>query len=90
MRSFLPTNWYQEPKVILVFKDVLCGVKKKEIMGNGMYPWQMAKFTKENYENWCICMKAVLGAHDVWEIMEKGLEVPENEANLNEVLKPKE
>ena len=50
-----------------------------------MYPWQMPKFTKENYENWCICMKAVLGAHDVWEIMEKGLEVPENEANLNEV-----
>ena len=50
-----------------------------------MYPWQMAKFTKKIYENWCICMKAVLGAYDVWKIMKKGLEVPENEANLNEV-----
>ncbi|XP_074364522.1 uncharacterized protein LOC141705498 [Apium graveolens] len=53
-------------------------------MENGMSQWQMPKFTKDNYENWCIRMKAIIGANDVWEIMEKGLEVPENEANLNQ------
>ncbi|XP_074352499.1 uncharacterized protein LOC141691632 [Apium graveolens] len=47
----------------------------------------MAKFTKDNYENWCIRMKAILGENDVWEIVEKGLEVPENEENLNQVQK---
>ncbi|XP_074363771.1 uncharacterized protein LOC141705700 [Apium graveolens] len=56
-------------------------------MENGMSQWQMPKFTKDNYENWCIRMKAIIGANDVWEIMEKGLEVPENEANLNQVQK---
>ncbi|KAL8088614.1 hypothetical protein AgCh_038405 [Apium graveolens] len=82
-------DWYQEPKVLLllVFKEGLCGVKKKEIMANGMSQWKMPKFTKDNYENWCIRMKAILGANDVWEIVEKGLEVPENEANLNQVQK---
>ncbi|XP_074360628.1 uncharacterized protein LOC141700846 [Apium graveolens] len=54
-------------------------------MANGMSQWQMPKFTKDNYENLCIRMKAILGANDVWEIVEKGLEVPENEANLNQV-----
>jgi hypothetical protein len=24
------------------------------------------------YDNWCIKMKALLGAHDVWEVVEKG------------------
>ncbi|XP_074352369.1 uncharacterized protein LOC141691539 [Apium graveolens] len=43
-------------------------------MANGMFQWKMPKFTKDNYENWCIRMKAILGANDVWEIVEKGLE----------------
>ncbi|XP_074322805.1 uncharacterized protein LOC141659776 [Apium graveolens] len=30
---------------------------------------------------------AILGANDVWEIVEKGLEVPENEANFHQVQK---
>ena len=53
-------------------------------MANGMSQWQMPKFTKDNYENWCIRMKAILGANDVWDIMEKGLVVPENEETLNQ------
>ncbi|XP_074347744.1 uncharacterized protein LOC141686611 [Apium graveolens] len=56
-------------------------------MANGMSQWQMPKFTKDNYENWCIRMKAILGANDVWELVEKGLMVPENESNLNQVQK---
>jgi hypothetical protein len=24
------------------------------------------------YDNWCIKMKVLLGAHDVWEVVEKG------------------
>ncbi|XP_074373803.1 uncharacterized protein LOC141714168 [Apium graveolens] len=56
-------------------------------MANGMSQWQMPKFTKENYENWCIRMKAILRANDVWELVEKGLMVPEDEANLNQVQK---
>ncbi|XP_074356233.1 uncharacterized protein LOC141695929 [Apium graveolens] len=54
-------------------------------MANGMSQWQMPKFTKDNYENWCIPMKAILGANDVSELVEKGLMVPEDEANLNQV-----
>ncbi|XP_074373923.1 uncharacterized protein LOC141714294 [Apium graveolens] len=42
---------------------------------------------KDNYENWCIRMKAILGANDVWELVEKGLMVPEDKANLNQVQK---
>ena len=53
-------------------------------MANGMSQWQIPKFTKDNYENWCIRMKAILGANDVWDIMEKGLVVPENEETLNQ------
>lgn len=74
-------------KVILFFKEDFCRFKKKEAMANEMSQWQMPKFTKDNYENWCISMKAILGANDVWEIVEKGLEVPEDEANLNQVQK---
>ena len=64
-------------KVILFFKEDFCRFKKKEAMANEMSQWQMPKFTKDNYENWCISMKAILGANDVWEIIvEEGLEVP--------------
>ncbi|XP_074327722.1 uncharacterized protein LOC141665635 [Apium graveolens] len=47
----------------------------------------MLIFSKDNYENCCIRMKAILGANDVWELVEKGLVVPEDETNLNHVQK---
>ncbi|XP_074342995.1 uncharacterized protein LOC141680762 [Apium graveolens] len=56
-------------------------------MENAMSQGQMPKFTKDNYENWCIRMKAILGANDVWKLVEKGLMVPEDEASLNQVQK---
>lgn len=45
-------------------------------MMNGMFPFQFPKLTKENYDNWCIRMKALLGLQDVWEIVEKGCDQP--------------
>ncbi|KAK2981150.1 hypothetical protein RJ640_013472 [Escallonia rubra] len=35
-------------------------------MSNGT-PFQVPPLTKENYETWCLRMKALLGAYDVWE-----------------------
>ncbi|XP_060190457.1 uncharacterized protein LOC132619628 [Lycium barbarum] len=37
-------------------------------------PFQVPMLTKENYGSWCIRMKALLGAYDVWEIMESGVD----------------
>jgi Domain of unknown function (DUF4219) len=37
-----------------------------------------SKLTKSNYDNWCIQIKALLGAHDVWDIVETGYVEPEN------------
>ncbi|GMI83839.1 hypothetical protein HRI_002053200 [Hibiscus trionum] len=50
---------------------------------NGMYPFQTPRLTKDNYENWCLRMKALLGAQDAWEITHKGFESPQNEASLS-------
>ena len=34
------------------------------------------------FDNWSIKMKALLGAYDVWDVMEKGFIMPKNEATL--------
>ena len=47
----------------------------------------MPRFTKDNYENWCIRMKAILGSQDLWEIVTIGYIAPKNEASLSQAEK---
>lgn len=45
--------------------------------------FQYPRLTKDNYGSWCIRMKALLGSHDVWEIVEKGVEKVDDESSMN-------
>ncbi|XP_050895547.1 uncharacterized protein LOC127102188 [Lathyrus oleraceus] len=55
-------------------------------MANGGFPFQMPMLTKNNYDNWSIKTKALLGAQDVWDIIEKGFN-EKDEASLNQGVK---
>ncbi|XP_012828533.1 PREDICTED: uncharacterized protein LOC105949762 [Erythranthe guttata] len=54
---------------------------------NGLHSFQFRRLTKENYENWCLRLKAILGAQDVWEIVDRGFVQPQNETTLSAVEK---
>ncbi|GJT32170.1 retrovirus-related pol polyprotein from transposon TNT 1-94 [Tanacetum coccineum] len=52
-------------------------------MSSVMNLFQFPRLTKDNYGSWCIRMKALLGLHDVWEIVEKGVEKVDDESSLS-------
>nr|XP_028952653.1 uncharacterized protein LOC114822461 [Malus domestica] len=49
---------------------------------NVMAAFQVPVVNNNNFDNWSIKMKALLGAHDVWEVMEKGYIELEDEDTL--------
>ncbi|KAL5542206.1 hypothetical protein UlMin_035326 [Ulmus minor] len=53
-------------------------------MANSVASFQVPTLNNNNYDNWSIKMKALLGAHDVWDIVEKGFSEPENEDALTQ------
>ncbi|KAK2442397.1 Copia polyprotein/retrotransposon [Trifolium repens] len=56
-------------------------------MANSGVPFQVPMLTKSNYDNWSIRMVALIGAHDVWEIVEKDFVDPENEGTPSQTQK---
>ncbi|GJX75101.1 myosin-9-like protein isoform X1 [Tanacetum coccineum] len=46
-------------------------------------PPPLIRDNSDNYGSWFIQMKAFLGSHDVWEIVEKGIEKVDDESSLS-------
>ena len=53
-------------------------------MANSVASFQVPTLNNNNYDNWSIKMKALLSAHDVWDIIEKGYSEPQNETSLSQ------
>lgn len=50
---------------------------------NNLISFQVSKFSSKKIDNWCIHIKALLGAHDAWEIIENGYVVLDDPTNLS-------
>lgn len=49
-----------------------------------MAPFQVLLLKESNFDNWSIKIKALLGAHDVSKVIEKGYNETEDEASLTQ------
>ncbi|KAJ4716489.1 Retrovirus-related Pol polyprotein from transposon TNT 1-94 [Melia azedarach] len=49
----------------------------------GMTPFQIPILNRSNYDNWSIKMKALLGAQDVWEVVEKSYNEPRDDVVIS-------
>ncbi|KAJ4700583.1 Retrovirus-related Pol polyprotein from transposon TNT 1-94 [Melia azedarach] len=57
---------------------------QQNVMANGgMTPFQVPILNRSNYDNWSIKMKALLGAQDVWEVVEKGYNEPRDDVAIS-------
>ena len=53
-------------------------------MANSVASFQVPTLNNNNYDNWSNKIKALLGAHDVWDIIEKAYSEPQNETSLSQ------
>ena len=54
---------------------------------NGVASFHVPLLKGITYDNWSIKIKAFLGAHDVWEMVEKGYKEPQDETSLSKAQK---
>jgi hypothetical protein len=52
------------------------------MVSNGTASFQVQLLKGSTYDNWCIKMKALLGAHDVSEVVHKGYKESQVENSL--------
>ncbi|GJT17087.1 retrovirus-related pol polyprotein from transposon TNT 1-94 [Tanacetum coccineum] len=58
-------------------------LKDQDVKFNELVP--IFSSYQNNYSSWCIRMKALLDSHDVWEIVEKGVEKVDDESSLSPI-----
>ncbi|XP_008223336.1 PREDICTED: keratin, type I cytoskeletal 10-like [Prunus mume] len=49
---------------------------------SSMASFQVSLLTKDNYHNWSVRMKTLIGCYDAWEVVERGIGEHGDEANL--------
>ena len=52
-------------------------------MASGIYLFQVPQLNTNNYDNWSITMKALLGLQDTWEVTEKCYKELQDETTLS-------